>query len=120
MQVGYGFGIYISENQAYEYLVGPQEEIQPNKRYSISGSYDGEKIVEIASGNAIYNQRNLIGTIGKTQNNTLIMLGVNPSGNLPIASYYNGIIHSARIYSKALSDEEKAINYATDKERYNL
>lgn len=115
-----GFGVYINEKQAYEFSVGAQGVIQPNKRYSISASYDGKKMVGIASGNSIYNQKNLIGTIGKTQNNTMIMLGVNPSGNLPIASYYNGTIYSTRIYSKALSDEERAVNYANDKERYLL
>ena len=26
----------------------------------------------------------------------------------------------ARVYSKALSDEERAVNYLADKERYNL
>ena len=117
-----GFNLYI--NELGEYATAPinnQQVINSNSAYYISGSYDNKKIKLLAMNYCTYYQEVAeIGSIGNPKNNTVMMLGSNPSGNLATGPYFNGAIYSARIYSKALSDEERAVNYATDKERYNL
>jgi hypothetical protein len=37
-----------------------------------------------------------------------------------VNGYYSGLIHSVRLYSRALTADEIAANYAVDKARFNL
>ena len=111
------FGIYLSD--AYSYAPSNyQLEVIENKKYYLSGAYDGNK-VSASTSMGTYQELNVTGTL-KDSTGTSIMLGANPKGTTAQGHYLNGIIHVVRMYSKALSDEERAVNYANDKERYKL
>ena len=49
-----------------------------------------------------------------------MILGANPKEQQANRSYFNGGISNVRIYSRALTDKEKAVNYLNDIERYHL
>ena len=40
--------------------------------------------------------------------------------NIAEGEYFNGTIHCARLYSRALTDEEQAVNFLNDNERFEL
>ena len=115
------FEVYLAEDSSYYSPPVNNQSTILNNKYYISGSYDKNKIKILTSNiSANYQEISKVGNIGYPKNNTYMMLGVNPEGNTPASSYFNGTIYSVRIYSKALSDEERAVNYANDKERYNV
>ncbi len=77
----------------------------------------------------LYINGQLIGTYNDTSkkgityplSNTYMMLGTNPSGNKSSdIEMYNGNIYSARIYNRALTDEEIKNNYNVDKYRFDV
>ena len=118
--------VYVEENSEYiKPSRGTQsQDIDINSKYSISGSYDGQ-IMKIRTSNGsnratTYQETAVAGTIGKPTHNTYMVLGANPTGQQVSGSFYNGEISSVRIYNRALSDEENAVNYLNDRERYNL
>ena len=94
------------------------EVIVENQKYSISASYDGKRIRNRISN--FYETKDAIGSIKKPDNNTYIGLGGNMSGNVAEGEYFNGTIHCARLYSRALTDEEQSVNFLNDKERFEL
>lgn len=51
-----------------------------------------------------------------------MILGANPVGSQGDNrnEYFDGMISSVRIYNKTLSDEENAVNYLNDRERYKV
>ena len=115
------YEVYLAEDSSYYSPPVNNQSTILNNKYYISGSYDKNKIKILTSNiSANYQEISKVGNIGYPKNNTYMMLGVNPEGNTPASSYFNGTIYSVRIYSKALSDEERAVNYANDKERYNV
>ena len=122
----FGFCTYISEDSKYydAPTVGQigYDDISGVK-YSISGSYDGRTIkMRTSNGSTSYQELSIVGTIGKPVNNTYMVLGDNPKGNNieKNGQTFNGIISSVRIYDRALSDEENAVNYLQDRERYGV
>lgn len=121
------FMIYVSEKSSYTNTStsNQEEENDVNAKYSISGSYNGE-IMKFRTSNGperatSYTQSQILGTIGKPQKNTYMMVGANPYGNKPTGEeYFNGEVSSIRIYNRALSDEENAVNFLNDRERYGV
>ena len=118
----FGFEVYIAENQAYSrVLQNTQTTDMFNSRYSVSGSYDGKTMkIRTSSGETNYQELAIEGTIGKPNNSTHIILGANPTGTQTQNEYLNGSISSVRIYNRALTDEENAVNYLNDRERYGV
>ena len=120
------FGVYISEDSKYYYASATGQIGYDNLsrvKYSISGSYDGKTIkMRTSNGATSYQELSLVGTIGKPVNNTYMVLGDNPKGNDIEKSdqTFNGIISSVRIYDRALTDEENAVNYLQDRKRYEV
>ena len=122
---------YIAENTAYVAALQNTQTsaiIDENTKYSISGSYDGS-IMKLRTSNGsnratTYQQSQITGTIGKPTNNTYMILGANPNGTGLDSQNQNqefdGIISSVRIYDRALSDEENAVNFLNDRERYQV
>lgn len=121
------FGVYIAENAAY--TAAPQTSQSStidSAKYSISGSYDGN-IIKLrtsngAAGATTYQQSQITGTIGKPTRNTYMVLGANPTGSQidNQNQEFDGTISSVRIYDRALSDEENAVNFLNDRERYQV
>ena len=117
----WGFGVYVKENAQYKYAPTNKETAkEEGNKYSISGSYDGRKISLRTSGRSLYQEEIVEGSIGTTTSNTYIILGANPQGSIAHGEYFNGGISNVRIYSRALTDKEKAVNYLNDIERYHL
>lgn len=113
------FGVYILDNYKMPNSWNSTEyKAENNKKKSISGSYNGERVVNrINSG---YEYLDITGTIKKPTNNTYMILGGNPNGTSLEFYPFAGSIYSARMYSRALTDEEQSTNYLADKARYNL
>ena len=118
------FLVYNKENAAYSNCsTRGQIAKEPNVIYSVSGSYDGNvQTLRCSNTYTSYQEKQLPGTIGKTTDNTYMMLGANPIGTKPQSdsTYLKGSIYSIRIYSKALSEEENAVNYLNDRIRYQV
>ena len=78
-------------------------------RVSISQNFDGaDNVVDGFRVN---------GEIVTTTNNNALGVGAHPMATIDKGS---GNIHSIRLYSRALTDEEVEANYAVDKARFNL
>lgn len=100
--------------------MGTKAEI--GKVYNITGTYgydyDLEKyrIALYVNGNLVAENYNYSGEIKEPDNNTRMVIGANPSGT----SVHNQIakikLHSARIYNKVLSKEERENNLKATKE----
>ena len=60
------------------------------------------------------------GTIAKPQENSTMMIGVNPKGSNPAQDYFVGKVYAVRIYNRALSEDEVLHNYQVDKRRYQM
>ena len=115
----FDFGAYISETSSYAYVsTTSQVKFENGRRYTISGTYDGSKLKRMTSNN--YAELEQTGTIGTTKSNTYMVLGGNPVRSEYQEGAYHGTIYSARVYSRALSDEEKSVNYMADKDRYKV
>ena len=52
------------------------------------------------------------------EDDTIITLGAEPSGNVATENYTEMDLYSCRIYNRALSKEEITNNYEMDKERF--
>lgn len=94
------------------------QNIQTDKRYYLSGNYDGNTINLFE--NAQKYSTTKTGTITTTQNDTVMMIGANPSGSNSDGAYFKGNIYCVRVYNRALTDEEIQINYSIDKYRFNI
>ena len=84
----------------------------------MSGKYDG-KYISLFKNNNKANSELIEGTI-KPTNNTIMVLGANPNGNVVEGNYFNGTIYSVRIYNRALTDDEVMQNYKIDKMLYGV
>ena len=113
----FDFGVYLNETSSYVYVPTTyQVKFNNGRKYTISGTYDGNTLKRMTSNN--YAEIKQKGTITKTQNNTYMVLGGNPLGSEYQEGAYHGAIYSARVYSRVISDEEKSVNYMADKDRY--
>jgi len=109
--------VYI-QGQSYQDI--KKYTINSNTKYSISGSYDG-KVLKSRLNASAYTKVSKVGAIGYPGGNTWMVLGANPSGSVAQSGYYlKGNIYSARVYNRALTEEEGYVNYQADKKRYQL
>ena len=87
--------------------------------YTVTGTYDGNILKFYKDGTLIGENVNSNG-LQYTKNNTIIMLGANPSWNKPESSFFNGSIYSVRLYDRVLSEAEVRYNYLIDSSRYKI
>ena len=116
------FSAYIVENSNYITTPVYQNESSRSERNSLSGSYDRNtmKLRTSNESGSTFVKSDVPGTIGKPLNKTYLVLGTNPSGTQGTAEYYDGEMSSIRIYNRALSDEESAVNLLNDRDRYKV
>ena len=125
-----GYGLYIDSNNrlifeiyigsSYRSLIFPIT-LSSADIYKISCSFDGRYIKGYIDGK-------LLSTVdlgkeykyGLPQNNTLLVLGGDPFGNIVSLSHLIGVIYSFRAYSRVLSDGEIYSNNLTDNKRYPI
>ena len=93
--------------------------IQNSIKYNLSGQYNGKECIlfENMAKNVGDNEN---GVLFKPAANTIMALGVNPSRNYATGGHFNGTIYAARIYDRALTDEEVEHNYYLDQIRFNI
>ena len=99
-------------------IVDIGREIESNKKYILTGSYDGNIIKFWENGQKTETQGN--GVIKEPRNNTVIALGTDALGSTSGLTFLNGKIYSVRIYNRALTEEEVQQNYQIDKMRFNV
>ncbi len=93
-----------------------KEKITTTNKYVLSGKYDGENVVLFENNNKYSNPiKNSI-----KQSNLNMILGANPNLGGSIGTPFNGNMYAARIYNRALTDEEILHNQRIDMERYGV
>lgn len=85
--------------------------------YSTVVTYDGNLLKFYVDGYFVGEYINSNG-IKYPLNNTYLMLGSNPSGNVATVDFLNGSIYSVRVYDRALNEAEIKYNYLIDSARY--
>ncbi len=110
-------GFSINTGGTYRIPVA-NESIKISKIYSLSGVYNGStsKIYE----NGIKTEIAATSDFKSPINNTVLMLGANPSGSTPEGMYFKGKLKNIRLYNRALTEDEIQKNYEIDKERFNI
>lgn len=102
-------------NGAYRKLIGAQE-LELNKFYTASITYDRNNFKLYLDSELQANYESSSG-ITVPNGSTIVMIGANPNGNNPETSspdYFKGLISQARIYNRALSEDEIQNNYKID------
>ena len=105
------FGMSVFDSGTYTYI-GPETEevLETNRKYLLTGVFTGSSV-------KIYVDGVLVGTTAYSGTNrdplgsTHYFLGCNPYGNRCAQSYFNGTMYEARMYNRALSDDEVSNNY---------
>ena len=98
-------------NDEYQYL---DSSIAPSVGtiYTVTATYDGTTIKLYVNGE-LEAQQSVSGTIKTPIKNTMMAIGGNPIGNAIQDGYMKGKIYSAKIYNKALTQDEVTHNYNT-------
>ena len=86
------------------------ETLEQNTLYLLTGVFDGKNIKIYIDGKLVATKA-FSGTMKDTNSSTHFFLGCNPKGTDCQNSYYNGIMHEARMYDRALTDKEVSNNY---------
>lgn len=114
-----GGEFYIDNLSSYKTLYG--NKIESGKKYNVSLTFDGHIIKLYVNGNKI-NEIPASGTIKASE--AVLGIGSNPSVTKPSGvdndSWFKGRVYAARVYTKALSDEEIMNNYEIDKNLYDI
>lgn len=89
-----------------------------NQMYSVVITYDGDVFKFYVNGCLVDKYISPSG-IKYPDDNTILMLGANPGGNVATSVFFNGSIYSVRVYDRALNEAEIKYNYMIDSARYN-
>lgn len=100
-------------------LIYTKDNFVANKKISLSGSYSSNKMKLYQLG-VLQQESSTTGSLGMPKNDTVMMIGANPYGEIPTEGRLKGKVYSVRIYNKALSEEEVKQNYTVDKVRFGL
>lgn len=90
------------------YNVISQATIKTNKEYTVSLTYDGNKIRLYING-ILDSEKEVSGVIKPSSE--VMVIGRQPSNSV---RWFNGKVYSARIYNRALTEEEIKTNYTSD------
>lgn len=107
---------YIGERTQVTYTA--EGLVKQNKIFCCSGTYDGTRINYRYD--SVYRYKDIAGTIATPMDNTYMVLSGNPGGKTIQDNWFSGTIHSARVYDRALTDEEMSVNFLNDLARYNM
>ncbi len=100
-------------------LIYTKDNFVANKKISLSGSYSSNKMKLYQLG-VLQQESSTTGSLGMPKNDTVMMIGANPYGEIPTEGRLKGKVYSVRIYNRALSEEEVKQNYTVDKVRFGL
>ena len=85
-----------------------QMDIEPNNKYTVSLTYDGNKVKLYING-ILNSEKEISGVIKQTSE--VMAIGRQPSNSL---RWFNGRVYSARIYDRGLTEDEVKTNYISD------
>lgn len=123
-----GFGIYLNNGRAVADIwmihgykqVKANEALKTNQIYTISETYNGESLKLYINGELKASEP-ATGKIGNPESKAPMVIGGNPSGNgVVINERANINMYSARIYDRALTEDEIKNNYEVDRIRFNF
>ena len=92
---------------------------QANNIYHVIATYDGTTEKIYVNG-VLVDQISVSGSITAPVENTVVSIGSNPVGSEIGTALYKGYVYSAKIYNRALTEEEVLQNYEYEQERYNI
>ena len=101
--------VYNATSSKY-FNVTASKSLEVDKDYLLTGVFDGQNIKLYIDGKLVATKA-FSGTMKDTNSSTHFFLGCNPKGTDCQNSYYNGIMHEARMYDRALTDKEVSNNY---------
>ena len=115
-----GSGIGVENNKIYclYYINGSYQRVYSTVNpsvgtiYTVTSTYDGTTIKLYING-TLNTQKSVSGTIKTPIKNTMMAIGGNPVGNAIQDSYMIGKIYSAKVYNRALTQDEITHNYNT-------
>lgn len=99
----------------YKYVYGSAA--KTNEKILVSMTFDGTDLKLYENGYLV-STLTIGGAYTNPSSNTVTALGTNPNGSSSGTGFFNGTFYSARIYSKALTEEEILNNYKYDYLRY--
>lgn len=99
------FGVNVNGN--YYYTTTSSEN---GKETHIVGTYDGSKLKIYLNGKNV-GKKELNGAFKQNTESTITAIGANPRNTYAENGYFKGYIRSARVYNRALTDEEVLNNY---------
>ena len=120
-----GCAIYLKNNKINGYCridgsykeVSSKENINPFNYYHAILTYD-EIDLKLYINGELQSKLTLNKKLKQPESSTKLALGANPYGSKAEDSYFNGFIASARLYDRALTEEEILNNYQVDKNKY--
>ena len=91
--------------------------ISTNQKYSVTITYDGNKLTAYLNGNVI---GSVSGKMYNTEDNSILTIGTLPIGGSSDESKrkLNGTVYVVRLYNRVLSSSDIKSNYKIDKQRF--
>ena len=87
------------------------------QKFHLTASYDGA-IIKFYENGVLVSSTEKTGSIKSPTGSTVTSIGSNPNGSSIGITPLNGYVYFARLYSRALTDEEVLSNYNYDSERF--
>ena len=101
-----------------------QKNVKISHTYSMSTGIDSKNKTIYFSTNSNIQKEGFNGQYSEPQNNTVFVIGTNPSGNESILDSSEAManieVYSIRIYNRSLTADEISKNYEEDKRRFHI
>lgn len=101
-----------------------QKNVKISQIYSMSTGIDSKNKTIYFSTNSNIQKEDFNGQYSEPQNNTVFVIGTNPSGNESILDSSEAManieVYSIRIYNRSLTADEISRNYEEDKRRFQI
>ncbi len=101
-----------------------QKNVKISQTYSMSTGIDSKNKTIYFSTNSNIQKEGFNGQYSEPQNNTVFVIGTNPSGNESILDSSEAManieVYSIRIYNRSLTADEISKNYEEDKRRFHI
>ena len=126
-----GGGIYIAKGtdyfrgsfyigDGYKVAFNESKKVTLNKISLITFTYDGNSLYLYRDGIKIGARENMGNNYKFSNYDTIIAIGCNPYKNTSQSDYFKGKIYAARIYKRAISEQEAMKNYIKDRVVYGF
>ena len=114
---GISFWVHNGSGYVKPTLTSP---LEVGKIYYIAATYDSTKGAMIMDNSLEKVEIATTGSIKAPTNITIVIMGANPSGSTAQSAYFPGNIYSARVWNRALTEEEIMQNMAYEQARFGF